>query len=322
MTEPDTNPEVNKSKLISTFPPKETSIPSANINKENIYIYNELKYFKNELLEEMKKIKQEFNIKFIQTSLELNEKIRQANESNFHLDEKIENISNNIDTKLEGFLKEINKYNLDMTINSLNNSMRINDFKIEAIKLDLKNHIEKTEEMVKENLFYPGMIGFGCKYKNLKQFFDFIILSLSNMGSANNTRANEIKNYKTKTDTALINIRGKMNDIASGCESYVNNSIKEFEMKFYEKIKYYEDKLDELKVQDIQGIQSIEQKMNIFDEKYEKIQNIEKNINDVNEKTMKEINENTSSKINLLDNEFQKECKKLNNKIQYLQNFN
>ena len=228
MTESDTNLDQNNSKQISSFPPREMGILPSDVNKENIYIYNELKYFKNELLEEMKKIKQEFNMKFIQTSFELNEKIRQANESTFQLEEKIENISNNIDTKLEGFLKEINKYNLDMTINSLNNSMRVNDFKIEGIKLDLKNHIEKTDEMVKENLFYPGMIGLGCKYKNLKQFFDFIILSLSNMGSANNTRANEIKNYKTKTDSALVNIRGKISDITSDYKSYVNDSIKEF----------------------------------------------------------------------------------------------
>ena len=322
MTEPDTNLDQNNSKQISSFPQREMGILPSDVNKENIYIYNELKYFKNELLEEMKKIKQEFNMKFIQTSFELNEKIRQANESTFQLEEKIENISNNIDTKLEGFLKEINKYNLDMTINSLNNSMRVNDFKIEGIKLDLKNHIEKTDEMVKENLFYPGMIGLGCKYKNLKQFFDFIILSLSNMGSANNTRANEIKNYKTKTDSALVNIRGKISDITSDYKSYVNDSIKEFEMKFYEKIKYYEDKLGELKVQNIQGIQNIEQKMDTFDEKYENMKNIEKNINDINEKTMKEINENTTSKINKFNNEFQKDCKKLNNKIGILQNFN
>ena len=313
---------VNSSKQLTTYPLSEIGITKSNENMDNFHMFNELKYFKNEILEEMKNLKQELSKKFMQNYLELNEKIRQVNESNLQLEEKMENISTDIDKKLEGFSNEIKKFNLDMTINSLNNSMRVNDFKIESIKLDLKNHMEKTEDIVKENLLYPGMIGLGCKYKNLKQFFDFVIVSISNLGSENNKRTNEIKNFKLKTESGLINVHGKINEIIADYKSFAKDNLKELEIKFNEKLKYYEDKCAELKVQNINNNLNIEQKLDAFDEKYENMKNAEKNIDELNQKTMKEIDENTSSKINQFNSEFQSECKNINNKIKNLQNFN
>ena len=50
------------------------SVPSLT-TRQNIIVNNDMKYFKNELLKELKKIKQELFAKFSEYSIELNEKM-------------------------------------------------------------------------------------------------------------------------------------------------------------------------------------------------------------------------------------------------------
>ena len=93
MTESQESEERNEIKTQENNLPR-SSFPALT-SRPNIAINNDMKYFKNELLKEMKKIKQELFVKFSEYSLQLNEKIKQASIDNEQLDQKIEYISKN-----------------------------------------------------------------------------------------------------------------------------------------------------------------------------------------------------------------------------------
>ena len=229
MTESQESEERNEIKTQENNLPR-SSFPALT-SRPNIAINNDMKYFKNELLKEMKKIKQELFVKFSEYSLQLNEKIKQASIDNEQLDQKIEYISKNIDDKITSFLNEKNKYNFDRIISDLKDNIMTNDIKIQTMREELRQHKEQYEEVVKSNIYYQGMIGSGCKYRNMHQFIDFLLSSLNELNSTNNQKASEMRLYKTKVENIFHNINGQLNDITFGYKSYINQCMKDYENK-------------------------------------------------------------------------------------------
>ena len=318
MTESQESEERNEIKTQENNLPR-SSFPSLT-SRPNIAINNDMKYFKNELLKEMKKIKQELFVKFSEYSLQLNEKIKQASIDNEQLDQKIEYISKNIDDKITSFLNEKNKYNFDRIISDLKDNIMTNDIKIQTMREELRQHKEQYEEVVKSNIYYQGMIGSGCKYRNMHQFIDFLISSLNELNSTNNQKASEMRLYKTKVENIFHNINGQLNDITFGYKSYINQCMKDYETKISSQLRIYDEKFLELKTHDLENKKGIERKLNDYDEKYKTLDKLENNININNEKLLEDIklsNNNLEKKMELYQQEFDEMKTKFQELLKY-----
>ena len=318
MTESQESEEKNEIKTQENNLPR-SSFPALT-SRPNIAINNDMKYFKNELLKEMKKIKQELFVKFSEYSLQLNEKIKQASIDNEQLDQKIEYISKNIDDKITSFLNEKNKYNFDRIISDLKDNIMTNDIKIQTMREELRQHKEQYEEVVKSNIYYQGMIGSGCKYRNMHQFIDFLLSSLNELNSTNNQKASEMRLYKTKVENIFHNINGQLNDITFGYKSYINQCMKDYETKISSQLRIYDEKFLELKTHDLENKKGIERKLNDYDEKYKTLDKLENNININNEKLLEDIklsNNNLEKKMELYQQEFDEMKTKFQELLKY-----
>ena len=318
MTESQESEERNEIKTQENNLPR-SSFPALT-SRPNIAINNDMKYFKNELLKEMKKIKQELFVKFSEYSLQLNEKIKQASIDNEQLDQKIEYISKNIDDKITSFLNEKNKYNFDRIISDLKDNIMTNDIKIQTMREELRQHKEQYEEVVKSNIYYQGMIGSGCKYRNMHQFIDFLISSLNELNSTNNQKASEMRLYKTKVENIFHNINGQLNDITFGYKSYINQCMKDYETKISSQLRIYDEKFLELKTHDLENKKGIERKLSDYDEKYKTLDKLENNININNEKLLEDIklsNNNLEKKMELYQQEFDEMKTKFQELLKY-----
>ena len=318
MTESQESEERNEIKTQENNLPR-SSFPALT-SRPNIAIKNDMKYFKNELLKEMKKIKQELFVKFSEYSLQLNEKIKQASIDNEQLDQKIEYISKNIDDKITSFLNEKNKYNFDRIISDLKDNIMTNDIKIQTMREELRQHKEQYEEVVKSNIYYQGMIGSGCKYRNMHQFIDFLLSSLNELNSTNNQKASEMRLYKTKVENIFHNINGQLNDITFGYKSYINQCMKDYETKISSQLRIYDEKFLELKTHDLENKKGIESKLSDYDEKYKTLDKLENNININNEKLLEDIklsNNNLEKKMELYQQEFDEMKTKFQELLKY-----
>ena len=296
------------------------SVPSLT-TRQNIIVNNDMKYFKNELLKELKKIKQELFAKFSEYSIELNEKIKKASTENEQLDEKIEFISKNIDSKITSFLDEKNKYNLDRIIADIRDNIMTNDIKIQTMREELRIHKDQYEDIVRNNILYQGMIGPGCKYRNLHQFIDFLIASLNNLTTQLNQKTTDMRSYKTKTDNTFHNVNSQINEIIMGYKSYVNQSMKDFDTKIRNEIKSFDDKILEIRVLNMQNTKEIQKKLSEYDEKYKTLDNIENNINENNVKVIDDIKE-TNNKLFQMVEDYKKEFEEMKKQYNELLEFN
>ena len=294
---------------------------SALTQRNNFPFNNDMKYFKNELLKELKKIKQELFSKFTQYSIELNEKIKKASSDNEQLDEKIDYISKNIDSKLSNFLNEKNRYNLDRIITDMRDNIMTNDIKIQTMREELRIHKDQYEDIVRNNILYQGMIGPGCKYRNLHQFIDYLMASLNNLTTQLNQKNSEMNNYKTRTNNLFHNVNSQISEIIIGYKSYVNQSMKDFDIKIHNEIKLFDEKFLELRVQNMENNKNIEKKLDAFDDKYKTIENIEKNINEKNLKVIDDMKE-SNNKLSQMFEDFKKEFEEIKNKYNELSESN
>ena len=280
---------------------------SALSSRDNILINNDMKYFKNELLKELKNIKQEIFSKLTKYVVELNEKIKKESKEKEELDSKIDLISKNIDNKITNFLTEKNRYNFDRIIADIKESITKNDIKILTLKQELNSHKDNYESMIKNNILYQGVIGPGCRHRNMHQFIDFLNTSLNNLNSLNTQNASEMRSFKNIIENRFNNINAQITDLILGYKAYINQNMKELEKKIGNEMKLYDNKLMDIRTINIQNADNIENKLKKIDEEYDNLNKLENNINQSNEKVMNEINE-SNNKIKEIfdkyDNEF------------------
>ena len=305
-------PEIieEKDKLKNLVLPENGSVPSMTVRQSPIILNNDMKYFKNELLKELKKMSQELFSKFTQYSMELNEKVKKVSHENSELDNKIEFISKSVENKFNNFLGEKNKYNLDKMLNEIRETKITNEIKIKAMREDLRIHKDHYDDLVRNNILYQGMIGPGCKYKNMHQFIDYLIASLNELTSINNQKAGEMKSYKNKTDNIIHNINCRINELNIEYKSFVKQSIKDFDVKIKNEIKLYDDKLFELRTQSVQNAKNIEKKLDTYDDKYKTLHQIENTINESNGKIIDDLKESNVKLKHMLE-EYKKELDEL-----------
>ena len=55
------------------------------------------------------------------------------------------------------------------------------DAKIISLQNDLKDVLYKQENYFKENILYPGIIGYKCKFKDFHAFIDYVLESINQM---------------------------------------------------------------------------------------------------------------------------------------------
>ena len=284
----------------------------SNTTKNTFSVNNDMIYFKNELLKEMKKIKLELSNKFAEYTTELDEKINKTSSANMELDEKIDFVAKNLENKLNDLFGQKTIENLEKSLLETKDNIVTNNIKLQALREELRIHKGQYEDIVRHNILYHGMIGPGCKYRNLHEYIDFVNASINNIITVNNQKAADLKNYKSKMDNIIHNINSQISEIIIGYKSFVHQSIKDFGEKVDKNFSSFENKLFEQKSLIIQGNKDIEHQLLEFSEKYKSLGQIEININESKGKLMENIKESNIQINETLDNH-QKELEEIKN---------
>ena len=280
--------------------------------RNNISVNNDMIYFKNELLKEMKKIKLEISNKFADYTSELDEKIKKISSANMELDEKIDYVAKNLESKLNNLFGQKTIEHFEKGLLETKDNIVTNNIKLQALREELRIHKSQYEDIVRHNILYQGMIGPGCKYRNFHEYIDFVNSSINNLITVNNQKAADMKNYKTKIDNIIHNINSQISEIILGYKSYVHQSIKDFGEKVDKDFSTFENKLFEQKTLIIQGNKDIENQLSEFSEKYKSLGQIEININESKGKLLENMNESNLKINETLDNH-QKELEEIKN---------
>ena len=207
---------------------------------------NDLMYFQDEVLSDIKKLENRFVVKLEKAMEEIKNKFDTTEETFREITDKItefnyslSQISSN-NTQLNNILKF--KINTEETLS-------IFESKINNLERDLGNTKYNFEKSVQTSLSLPGVIGDGGKYLNFRNFMEFIYKSVISLNSFKDLNVIDFKNNKEKLENLISQLKIKFEVVHNKCIEYCNNKFEDFANLLNEKVKYIEEKIDNMRVE-------------------------------------------------------------------------
>ena len=260
----------------------------------NSYVgQNDFKYFKNELLKDLKDVDSKLS-KRIQSSKE-----------------EFENRIVNIENKLNAIKEKLLENNKNSTFNEINKSIneKINNLFVFKEKIEEKMYNQEQQikdinkqssdsiyslnKYIKENISYPEIIGYNGKFVSFRSFIDHILSSFDNLNSFKTKILEmDLQSYKVKLDKLIKVNKSELEQFISSSKKSAIDNIIVYDKKMNELIKIFESKLINEKKEYENQIkilnQKISDKINLFENnKIEIMNKIFENNNKINENRIK-----------------------------------
>ena len=269
------------------------------INSEMSRIRQDLLFFKNDMLLDIRKVEERFNIKLTEQSIINSDQYDSFDKKLSELSERITKVNSMMldNCDLAEKIKAFTRFKTKAEDN-------LNRLSAQSISIQKENSdtINNIERMINENLRYPGIIGKNAKFLNLRYFIDYTMRNIKDL----NIFRNEIKNFN------LNDLRRDINRDISDFRFSISDNYKNSLRLIGNNFKEFDKKIDDLNKRNSKFMKENEAKfeefkINInkyFSEYKDKLESLEKNLSDKYKEQLKEIdnlkniNNELSTKIN------------------------
>ena len=244
-------------------------------NPEKSNIAQDLLYFKNDVLKDMRKLEEKLSLKLTEQNLT-------STEQHDNLEKKLNELSNHISSvhslvldtnEIAEQIKSFGKFKTKTE----DNFNRINS-RISSFQKEYRDYINSIEKLVNENLRYPGVIGRNAKFLNFRYFIDFIIKGFKEVNEfKDEVRGFEINEFKKKVNSDISDFRFAISDNYTNSIRLIGNTFKEFDVKIADLIKRNNDNMKENE----EKFEELKNNINNYFSEYQtKFESLEKIIND------------------------------------------
>ena len=276
-------------------------------------IKNDLIYFRNEILKDMKEMETKLNDKIVSLYSLINKINSKSDEKLSAINIKIKTLQDNdpsiIETKINSVI-ERNNNNLEQKISDLST-------KIFILQKDLTNACYKYDKIVIDNLKVTGLIGDGCPYMNLKYFIEFLNKKITELITTKEKLVIEIKTFKNKINDMNNQIKTEIEKQKIFINEITSNRINESNKKCLERSNKLEERIDNLRLENYNFSNDLIKKTEELKIQWDKLENIKEEIYDkLNEEkiSFKKYTDNLSKSFNSQKKEFTNIKNKFNDK--------
>ena len=279
------NNKINEGKSITSLNSlNENNLSNKSLNLEMKQIIQDLKYFKNDLLLDVRKIEERFNYKLLEQSIISSEQYDSFEKRLSELSDRISQINQiildygDISDRIKTLLKF--KMETEDSINRIYAQL----FTFQKQNKEFSNNIDK---IISENLEYPGIIGKNSKFLNFRYFIDYTLKNLKDLNEfMDNTKTFNFHEFRRKINSEIADFRFSLSDNYKNSVRLIGKNFKEFDEKVEDLIKTNNKNMEDNEAR------FEELKNNIFKyfaEYQTKFENLEKNINENYNQQIKEI---------------------------------
>ncbi len=294
----------------------------------------DLMQFKDEMLKNLREMEKKILIKINKNQSDLSTEINTINDS---IKLMKENNNSLIESMAEHQLN-IDKFSeLERTLKKINNTLTSHENRIDDSMSEISYIRNRCEKSINETLSVPGMIGKNCKYFNFNDYINNSIKEIAQLKTEKDFNKKEFKELKLKLNQGLKNLSNLIDSFINRAKMYTDNTkrniielmdskinelneknmeimtkIYKIEEETEEKIKKFEENIEELNKNKDDHFQIIEDKLLTINNSLEEInKNITTTKEDLNSIKVKE--EKNKSEINELKNLFKEFCRRKNN---------
>ena len=203
------------------------------MHKEKGVTKNEMIFFQNDILTDIKKMEIQTNNKLTSINQTLLSKI---NEYDTKFSKVFENITELVsvissrkfdDERIEDLLSMKTKFS-DLIYQ--------NQSHLSTLEKSLENSIYRFDRAIIDNLQVPGIIGVSCKYKNCRMFFEEMYEELKTIKKFKEEEKAAMKTFQDKIDTRLFKVENELNKIHLNVNEIVQTKCERFFKKMEQRI--------------------------------------------------------------------------------------
>ena len=278
---------------------------------------NDLIFFRNEVLEDIKKVEMNINDKISNLAKQL-QNANLINEQKFgYYQDKYDEMLIKLDpTEFQNKIKDkIDKFGKKIEETTISNNV-----KIQKIEKDLANSCYKYDKIYLKNMSSPGLIGDGCPYPTMKSFFVYLDKKIKQIIGLSDKTFNDFNSLKIYLDKAIEDFVKQIDKNAEDIDKNNTEKLMEYEKKLDEKKKYLEDRFEHIRIENSQYIYGIIKSQEIINERLK----VElKKYSLINESLIKyytnknKTQKNNNANNNIIKNELNKKTK---SEVRYLFN--
>ena len=224
--------------------------PNAIVNN----IKKDLLFFKEEILKDLKREQIKLFEKVDDTGKYALEKIEEFNIKIQNYGEQIVHFSNMIITdktikeKVESLMEYKDKSKEMLTINKI---------KIDNLEKDLFNNVFRIDNILKETVIYPGVIGSICKFKTFHDFMDYVLKECSLNITFREQAAKDINNLRNNDEKIINSLNSKLEKNKKALNLYVDTWIQKLENKVNDLNIAFTDKITAFRVENMTYLENM-----------------------------------------------------------------
>ena len=216
------------------------------IDKKPESIKMDILYFKEEILHEVKNLERNLMQKNKETNDTLKENISNLESKYNSLKDNMNSLSDKVieGIKIEEKLNEIYK-----TKETIEKETNANKIKISLLEKETHDGIYGINELLKQTILYPGVIGTRGKFNNFHEFIDFLLSESNANSNFRNQKIMDLSTFKLKIDKNLSTMGFKIQSNLISSNSYTDSKIQEILDKIDDFYRKNKKNLDDLRIE-------------------------------------------------------------------------
>ena len=236
---------------------------------------NDMRFFQNELLTDLKKLE-------LQTSSKITNLSQTLIAKTTDYDLKISRITDNISELISQFASR--KFDSERIEELLNMKTVFNDQIIEnknrtsIISKALEDSIYKYDKIILENLQLPGIIGVGCKFKNCRMFFENVNNELKLTQKFKEEQKSAFKSFHEKIDMKVFKIENELTKLYQNINQICQTKIEKFCAKLEQRLELTDNMVNATRIENSKYTQELIEASTSLKIQWERLENIKNEI--------------------------------------------
>ena len=241
------------------------------MNIEDKSLKNELIYFKEEVLKDLRLELSKFNTKMESQKDSFNQTVSSLERKFVVLSDKFKILSNSIseDKALKDKISKLSDFQ-----HKTQDTLSFHNSKFNYQSKMLIEAMNKIDHFINESILYNDVIGPtpNCKFQNFHNFIDYVITNITQLNNfKEKTASMDFKAYKSKIDSSIETLRTQIFNSSKGNNNYAKNLAEKEEEKIKGMLNLYDEKIEGLKVENSEYIANIKINFENMQKEWEKI---------------------------------------------------
>ena len=282
---------------------------------------NDMRFFQNDLLTDLKKLELQINSKVSNINQTLSTK---TNEYDSKINKIFENINELISQIAERKFDNERVEELLGMKNKFAEQIIENQSRISIIDKNLEDSIFKYDKIILDNLQVPGIIGISCKFKNCRMFFETVYNELKLNQKFKEEEQNIFKVFQEKVDNRIFKLENELNKIHQNINHVCQTKFEKYFSKMEQRLEITEGIVHASRIENSKYAQDLIQASTSLKIQWDKLENIK---NEIYEKFREELDifkklvDSTNRNYYNQDNEFKIFKQRFTQLTEYLKDF-